>query len=60
MVTALNPFIGYQNSTLIAKEALQSGKAIYDLVLEKGLLTKERLDEILSPEHMMRPRFIQK
>lgn len=60
VVTALNPFIGYQNSTLIAKEALQSGKAIYDLVLEKGLLTKERLDEILSPEHMMRPRFIQK
>lgn len=60
VVTALNPFIGYQNSTIIAKEALQSGKAIYDLVLEKGLLTKERLDEILSPEHMMRPRFIQK
>ena len=58
IVTALNPIIGYQNSTAIAKEALETNRSVYDLVLEKGLLTKEKLDEILSPENMMRPRFV--
>ena len=53
-VTALNPYIGYKNSTKIAKEALATGGSVYDIVLEKGLLTKERLDEILDPENMLR------
>lgn len=35
-----------------------TGGSVYDLVLAKGLLTKEKLDEILSPENMMRPRFV--
>ncbi|MCR5245172.1 MAG: aspartate ammonia-lyase [Bacteroidales bacterium] len=54
IVTALNPYIGYKNSTKIAKEALATGGSVYDIVLEKGLLTKERLDEILDPENMLR------
>ncbi|MEN6441957.1 MAG: aspartate ammonia-lyase [Syntrophobacter sp.] len=58
IVTALNPIIGYQNSTVIAKEALESGRSVYDLVLEKGLISKSELDEVLSPENMMRPRFL--
>lgn len=53
IVTALNPVIGYKQSTKIAKEALQTGKAVYDLVLEHGLLTKEQLDNLLNPEHML-------
>ena len=53
IVTALNPYIGYKNSTKIAKEALQTGKAVYDLVLDHGLLSKEKLDEILDLKNMI-------
>lgn len=55
IVTALNPYIGYKNSTKIAKEALETGKSVYDLVLEHKLLTQEKLDEILDPKHMLTP-----
>ncbi|MBR5104050.1 MAG: aspartate ammonia-lyase [Bacteroidales bacterium] len=55
VVTALNPVIGYKNSTKIAKEAMATGKSVYDLVLEHGILTKEDLDTILAPENMIRP-----
>lgn len=55
IVTALNPIIGYKNSTKIAKEALATGKSVYDLVLEHEILTKEELDTILSPENMIKP-----
>ncbi|MDF0720034.1 aspartate ammonia-lyase [Kaistella sp. PBT33-4] len=55
IVTALNPYIGYKNSTVIAKEALESGKSVYDLVLEHGLLTREKLDDILDPKNMLQP-----
>lgn len=55
VVTALNPVIGYKNSTKIAKEALETGRSVYDLVLEHGILSKEQLDTILAPENMIRP-----
>lgn len=55
IVTALNPIIGYKNSTKIAKEALATGKGVYELVLEHGILTKEELDTILAPENMIHP-----
>ena len=55
VVTALNPVIGYKNSTKIAKEALETGRSVYDLVLEHDILTKEDLDTILAPENMIRP-----
>lgn len=55
IVTALNPVIGYKNSTKIAKEALATGRPVYDLVIEHGILTKEELDVILSPENMITP-----
>ncbi|NLX11487.1 MAG: aspartate ammonia-lyase [Chloroflexi bacterium] len=57
IVTALNPYIGYENSTAIAKEALETGRGVYELVLERGLLTQDELDEILKPENMTRPGF---
>ncbi len=56
IVTALNPHIGYKNSTKIAKEALETNRSVYDLVLEKGILTKEKLDEILDPANMLKPQ----
>lgn len=55
IVTALNPIIGYKNSTKIAKEAMETGRGVYDLVLEHGILSKEDLDTILSPENMIKP-----
>lgn len=55
LVTALNPVIGYKNSTKIAKEALETGRSVYDLVLEHGILTKEDLDTVLAPENMIKP-----
>ena len=53
LVTALNPFIGYEASSIIAKEALETGGSVYELVLQKGLLSKEELDRILAPENMI-------
>lgn len=55
IVTALNPYIGYKNSTKIAKEALETGASVYDLVLRDNILTKEKLDAILDPKHMLDP-----
>lgn len=52
IVTALNPYIGYNNSTTIAKEALETGASVYDLVLKKNVLSKDELDRILNPENM--------
>ena len=56
LVTALNPYLGYETSTMLAKEALQSGKGIYDLVLEHKLMDDEELNKILRPENMVHPR----
>lgn len=52
IVTALNPTIGYKTSTAIAKEALETGRGVYELVLEKGILDKITLDQILNPDSM--------
>ena len=52
IVTALNPYIGYKASTKVAKQALETGRSVYDLVLEHGLMSKEKLDEALDPKAM--------
>jgi aspartate ammonia-lyase len=56
IVTALNPYIGYSNATEVAQEALVSGRSVYELVLSKGLLTKDQLDDILQPAKLTAPR----
>ena len=60
LVTALNPVLGYEKSASIAKEALKTGGSVYELVLEKGWLKKDELDEMLRPENMTDPREIPK
>ncbi len=52
LVTALNPHIGYLNAAAVAKESLDSGKSIREIVLEKGLLNAEKLAEVLDLEQM--------
>jgi aspartate ammonia-lyase len=56
LVTALNPVLGYERSAAIAKESLKTGRPVYDLVLEKGWMTREQLDDMLKPENMTQPR----
>jgi aspartate ammonia-lyase len=56
LVTALNPVLGYEKSVSIAKEALETNGSVYELVLQKGWLSKEALDDILTPEKMTQPR----
>ncbi len=60
LVTALNPLIGYEKSAEIAKEALATGRGVVELVVEKGLLTRAQVEEILKPENMTRPLFVKK
>ncbi len=55
-VTALNLLIGYDNATAVAQEALATGRDVYEVALEKGLLRKETLAELLRPETQTKPR----
>ena len=56
IVTALNPYIGYENATAIALEAHETGAGVYDLVLARGLMEKADLDRVLRPEILTRPQ----
>jgi len=53
LVTALNPVIGYEKSTELAAEALQTGKGIIELVREKKILTEEQIKKVLDPKTMI-------
>jgi aspartate ammonia-lyase len=53
LATALLPVLGYEISSALAREALETGRDVYSLVLEKKLLTEERLAEVLKPENMI-------
>ena len=55
LITFLNPYIGHHMGDLIGKEAVQTGKNIRDLVLEKGLLSEKELNHILQEENLMHP-----
>jgi len=55
VATALSTYIGYAATAEIAKESVKSGRPIRDIVLERGLLNQEQLEEILAPEAMTRP-----
>jgi len=56
LVTALTPSIGYARATEIAQEALATGARVYDLLLQKKLMSREELDALLSPEMLTKPR----
>jgi aspartate ammonia-lyase len=52
IVTALNPVLGYEKTTELAKEALESGKGILELIREKKLLTEDQIKKLLDPKKM--------
>src|ERR1700722_12979067 len=56
LATALNPLLRYEKSAAIAKEALVTNRSVYELVLEKNMLSKTQLDDIIKPENMTHPR----
>jgi aspartate ammonia-lyase len=56
LATALNPYIGYENATKVAREALRTGRGVAELVLEMGLLDQATLDSILRPDVLTAPR----
>lgn len=60
MITAINPYVGYEAAAEIANEALISGKSIRELILRDKLLTEEELNEILDPYLMITPGIIGK
>ncbi|NEU75548.1 aspartate ammonia-lyase [Hassallia byssoidea VB512170] len=52
LVTALNPHIGYLNAAAVAKESLETGKSLRQIVLEKNLMSDEELAQVLNLEQM--------
>jgi len=52
IVTALNPVLGYEKTTELAKEALQTGKGVLQLVREKKLLTEDQIKKLMDPAKM--------
>ena len=55
LVTALNPHVGYDSAADIAKTAWAEGKTLREVVVEKGLMSAERFDEVAAPANMIRP-----
>ena len=55
IVTAFNPYIGYENSASIAKEALESGKSVSEIAIKRKLLTQAQINDILRPDKMLNP-----
>jgi aspartate ammonia-lyase len=55
IVTSLNPYIGYSSAAEVAKESLLTGESLREILLKKGLMPEEKLDEILSPVSMTEP-----
>jgi aspartate ammonia-lyase len=55
IVTALNPILGYEKTTELAKEALETNKGILELIREKKLLTEAQIKELMDPANMTAP-----
>ena len=55
IITAICPYVGYQKAAEIAKEAIKTGESVRKLIIEKGILTKEQMDEIMDPVQMTEP-----
>src|SRR5512139_195674 len=58
IVTAVVPVLGYERAGEVAKEALETGRSVREIILARGYLSKSQLDDILSPENMTRPRYL--
>lgn len=57
IVTYLNPYIGHHEGDIVGKICAETGKSVREVVLERGLLTEDELDDILSVENFMHPTY---
>lgn len=57
IITYLNPFIGHHEGDIIGRICAETGKSVREVVLERGLLSPEQLDEIFSIENLMNPKY---
>lgn len=55
IITAINPHVGYETASHIAKQALSTGKSVREICLEEGYMTEEELDAVLDPQEMTEP-----
>ena len=53
LVTALNPYIGYENSAKVAKLAYAENITLKEACVKLGFLSSERFDEVFRPEEMI-------
>jgi aspartate ammonia-lyase len=58
LVTALVPYMGYEQAAKIARQALETGRPVRQLVLESGLIDENKLNEVLDPKKMTHPRAV--
>ncbi|WP_428773207.1 aspartate ammonia-lyase [Vibrio sp.] len=56
IITAVNPYIGYENATRIAKQALEQNVSVIELVLQQGLMSQQQVAEVLQPQNMISPQ----
>ncbi|QJW35624.1 aspartate ammonia-lyase [Cellulosimicrobium protaetiae] len=57
VVTFLNEIIGHREGDLVGAEAAATGRSVRDVVVARGLMTPEQVDEVLSAENFLRPRY---
>ncbi len=55
IITAINPHVGYEVATRVAKEAIQTQRSVREICLERGILSEEELNEILNAKEMTKP-----
>lgn len=56
IVTALLPYIGYEQAASIARDALSTGRSVIEIAREQKLLDKAQIEKILSPDNMLQPQ----
>ncbi|MBP3951234.1 aspartate ammonia-lyase [Bacillus suaedae] len=55
IITAINPHVGYEMASRVAKEAIKTNRSVREICLERGILSEEELNEILDPNEMTSP-----
>lgn len=58
LVTYLNEIIGHHEGDEVGKECAKTGKSVREVVLERKLMTAAELDEVLSPENLLNPKYV--
>ncbi len=53
--TVLNPLLGYLNTAEMVKQSVRTGRSLKEIILERGILTPQQLEEALRPERITRP-----